>query len=257
MTALDQLRRELDTWEERDLQARLWWRDDDLGDPTAKLDPLLQCAGHLEIEPVLAVVPRWASDALPRRLADQKVCIAMHGWAHIDHQAGRGKKAEFGDARPIADLVKDARAGQERLADLFGSEPIDCFVPPWNRTVLDLAELLPSLGFQGISTFGTHRNTVQGCGVRWVNTHIDVIDWRGNRRFVGPDPMAEAITKELVSRRREVGPTCEPIGLLTHHLEMTKNDWTDFEAICAMLVTHPSTKMLGSRDIFARHAFDE
>ena len=64
MGALDHLYRELSAWGEKDLLAGFWWRDDDLGTPTTELDLLLGCAGRLEVEPVLAVVPIWASSTL-------------------------------------------------------------------------------------------------------------------------------------------------------------------------------------------------
>ena len=250
MRALDLLHLELDAWSGEGFFADLWWRDDDLGAPTPDLDPLLRTAGALGTEPLLAVVPKWASPDLPRRLAGEPARVAVHGWAHVDHEAGRAKKAEFGAARPIADLVTDVIAGHAKLADLFGDELVACFVPPWNRMAPELARTLPDIGFQALSSFGSHHNDNDNRGLVWVNTHVDVIDWHGDRRFIGTDAMARTITAELVRRRCAASSIVEPIGLLTHHLEMTTEDWSEFETVCATVMTHPAAKMLTSRDLF-------
>jgi hypothetical protein len=252
MRALDRLNHELDAWEDDTRVAGFWWRDDDLGVPRPELDPLLRTAATLGIEPLLAVVPRWATPDLPRYLVGAPARVAVHGWAHVDHEAGRAKKAEFGGARPITDLVADARSGREKLMELFGDALVACFVPPWNRMTPEMVRTLPGIGFRALSIHGRRPANACNHGLSWVNTHVDVIDWRGDRRFVGADVMATNITAELVERRRGPTSTGEPVGLLTHHLAMTAADWREFETVCAMLVTHPAAKMLTSRDLFER-----
>lgn len=246
------LRNELDAWDKAGKQARFWWRDDDLGDPTARLDPLLDVAAALDIEPLLAVVPNWATPRLPKALEGHRARVAVHGWAHIDHQRGAGKKAEFGDARPIAILAEEARVGRARLMDLFGEALLACFVPPWNRMAPDLAEVLPGAGYRAVSVFGARPAAVTRQGLLWVNTHVDVIDWRGDRRFIGAGAIAETIILELRRRRAESDGDDEPIGLLTHHLEMQPDDWKDFSALCDILVTHPAARMLSSSALFRK-----
>jgi len=243
---------ELDAWSEAGGHARFWWRDDDLGEPTPQLDPLLRVAANLEIEPMLAVVPRWASPNLPKILQGFPARVAVHGWAHVDHQQGAGKKTEFGDARPVEILAEEARAGRERLVDLFGDDLLACFVPPWNRMVADLAKALPAVGYHAVSVFGSRPATEAVPGLNWVNTHVDVIDWRGNRRFIGSDTLAETVTRELHRRRTASDENREPIGLLTHHLEMDPDDWEDFRGVCDILVTHPAARMLSSSALFRK-----
>lgn len=242
----------LDTWGEAGKAAEFWWRDDDLGDPTRKLEPLLRTAEALKFEPLLAVVPLWATPDLPRILKGRLARVATHGWAHADHQHGVGKKAEFGDARPLEALSEEARAGRERLLALFGDTTLACFVPPWNRMVPELAKVLPGAGYHAVSVFGSRPRAKAGLGLRWINTHVDVIDWRGSRRFIGSDAFADAITRELRRRKPTKGRDDEPIGLLTHHLEMHPEDWEGFHELCDILMTHPATRMLSSSAIFRK-----
>lgn len=252
MTGRDDLKTELDRWQAAGLEAGIWWRDDDLGAPSPALDHLLRTAMDLSMTPLLAVVPKWATSDLPNRLAGQPVQVALHGWAHVDHEAGRGKKSEFGPARPIADLLADVSAGRERLVDLFGDDLACCFVPPWNRMIPELAHLLPSEGIYGLSLFGRHPNQSQTPNLDLINTHVDVINWRVDRRFIGADAMAKAIAVELAGRRWDRVGADEPIGILTHHLEMVADDWRAFESVGDVLVTHPAARMLRSRDLFGR-----
>ncbi|MDA1309353.1 MAG: polysaccharide deacetylase family protein [Proteobacteria bacterium] len=251
MSGLEALSRELDLWKSEGCQAGFWWRDDDLGAPTDKLEPLLGVASDLAMPPLLAVVPDWATPGLARRLAGLPVRVAVHGKAHINHQAGRGKKSEFGPSRPIADCIADAAAGRARLVDLFGPDLVACFVPPWNRMAPALAEALPSLEYQGLSTFGARREEAGVAGLNWVNTHVDVINWRGDRGFVGADCMAANLADQLTDRRQERCGTQrardEPTGILSHHLEMTVDDWRGFAMVCSILTMHPAAKMLDSR----------
>ena len=43
---------------------------------------------------------------------------------------------------------------------------------------------LPEIGFRGLSTFGPRKRVHPVRGLRAVNTHVDLVDWK-TRRFVG------------------------------------------------------------------------
>jgi len=54
-------------------------------------------------------------------------------------------------------------------------------------------------------------------GLRQVNTHIDLIDWRDGGRFIGAELATERIIAHLVAKRLGVIEQHEPTGILTHH----------------------------------------
>jgi hypothetical protein len=66
-------------------------------------------------------------------------------------------------------------------------------------------------------------------GLLQVNTHVDLVDWRGSRGFVGEERALAGLTDGLRQRRLEKsdprGGTAEPIGLLSHHLVMDEPGW--------------------------------
>ncbi len=57
-----------------------------------------------------------------------------------------------------------------------------------------------------------------------VDTHLDLMRWRGGPRFTGREPLLGRLTALLESRRRQ-GLWGEPIGLLTHHLVHDEEAW--------------------------------
>jgi hypothetical protein len=74
---------------------------------------------------------------------------------------------------------------------------------------------LPGLGFRGLSTFKPRATSE---GLVQINTHIDIVDWPGTRRFVGTDAALAAAVAHLAARRTGTCDGQEPTGLLTHHL---------------------------------------
>ncbi len=89
-----------------------------------------------------------------------------------------------------------------------------------------------------------------GPDLQQIDTHVDLVDWRGNRRFIGPDVMAERLTICLAGRRTGPGDVNEPIGILFHHRMMGESDWRDFAVVCAKMMAHSAVNMVG----FARVA---
>jgi len=242
---------ELDRWASDGLTARIWWRDDDLQRPTPALEPLLAMADATGWVPGLAVVPEGAdADALTARLTGTGAELLVHGFAHRDHTAADEKKCEFPASRPLSARCRDAREGLTRLREAFPGLVLPCFVPPWNRMPLDLVNCLTDSGFTGLSTFGPRHAPEAAPGLRRVNTHIDVIDWRGTRKFVGTGVVADALASHLEARRTGRADAEEPSGLLTHHLVMVDEDWRALEAMVLELKSHEAVDLIAPRDCF-------
>jgi hypothetical protein len=76
-----------------------------------------------------------------------------------------------------------------------------------------------------------------------VNTHLDPIDWRGERLFVG----------EVAALERLIGllDPDEPIGILSHHLAMDEPGWTFLDQLLGVLAAHPGALLCSARDLFA------
>ena len=104
---------------------------------------------------MLAAVPAWLRADRWHELQRMSRGSALftwgqHGWRHANHEPC-GKKCEFGPARLPKHKHLDLLKGRDRLAAIMGKDFTPIFTPPWNRMDQDSLELLPKLGFRGVS----------------------------------------------------------------------------------------------------------
>jgi hypothetical protein len=116
-------------------------------------------------------------------------------------------------------------------------------VPPWNRFDAGLVERLTGCGFVGLSTFGRRGAPEAAPGLTQVNTHLDPIDWRGTRLFIGET----AALGRLVA----VLDADEPIGILSHHLAMDEAGWAFLDRLLGVLTGHPGARLCPADELFA------
>ncbi|UUX48012.1 polysaccharide deacetylase family protein [Nisaea acidiphila] len=247
----EDLVRALDAAAQRGRVLDFWWRDDDLQEPAPALEPLLSFAARTGWAPGLAVVPEGMdADGLAARLDTTGAELLVHGFAHRNHAAQGQKKCEFPAGRSVAEMRADATAGLRALIAVFPDAALPIFVPPWNRIAPGFVAELTACGFSGLSAFTPRRNAEPAPGLKCVNTHIDVIDWRGTRRFVGIGAVREAIIRHLaVCAAGAVDPE-EACGLLTHHLVMVEEDWRELGALASELATHEAVRLRAPSDCF-------
>ena len=245
----DRLARELDAWGEAGRTATLWWRDDDATAPGRELDALLETAGGAPV--ALAVIPYGASEALAETLAGRaNVTILQHGYAHINHAPDGDKKIELGPHRRADHVIAELATGQDRLARIFGLRFLPVMVPPWNRIAPYLVPMLPEMKYVGLSTFAPRTRAQPVAGFHQVNTHVDLIDWRGSRGFVGADRAVDATVRHLADRRQGHADPEEATGILTHHLVQGRDSWAFMAALLAAADRHPAARLLSAPALF-------
>jgi len=234
-------------------QVDFWLRDDDAAEPTPALDHLLSLVDRHALPVVLAVPPAQAGDALARRLDGlEGVSIAVHGWAHRNHAPPEEKKQELGAHRPRATVLHELERGHSRLQTLFPGSFVAMLVPPWNRIDPALLDGLPDIGFNALSVFGPEKPSP----FKLVNTHVDVMDWRGTR---GCRDHA-LIVADILARLRQVSGDVEErtdqkgrtIGVLTHHLVHDEGVWAFLEKLFAATGRHPACRWLAGADVIGR-----
>lgn len=254
--AWDALGRELDAWAASGRQATLWWRDDDAVAPGPALDRLLDVAAQHAIPLALAVIPQPATTALAARLtaglapAGPDIAVLQHGFAHRNHGAANEKKAELGAQRPAEAVLDELRQGAALLRARFAGAALPVLVPPWNRIAPSVVAGLGTAGFTGLSTYHPRLAREAAPGVLQVNTHVDIIDWRGSRGFVGTAAALELMTAHLAARRLGRNDADEPTGLMTHHLVHDEACWTFLAALADRLADRPGAVWLDAPTIF-------
>jgi len=216
---------------------QLWLRDDDAVEPTVALDRLLIMGNRYAIPMTLAVIPALSGSALAERLqsADSidSVTVAVHGWAHQNYAPPGEKKQELGLHRPSSETLAELDRGYTELSLRHERQFVPLLVPPWNRIDPAIISGLPSIGFKGLSTFGSQSSNA----ISMMNAHVDVIDWKGSR---GGRDLHELMT-ELVSL---IESTRTPIGILTHHLVHDDKAWQFLEQLFSVTSTHKGAEWL-------------
>lgn len=235
MTAASDLwrpvRDELAIWSSAGRTARLWLRDDDATEDSAPLRRYGALIATHDVPLLLAVVPAHATTSLADYLAGRPLFDpAVHGYAHANHAPAGERAEEFPIGRGSGVIRAELAAGRRRLIELFGARLTGIYVPPWNRISAEVARLLPDLGFSALSAFGGRSMLGSNQRLREINTHVDIIDWRGNRGGRDHAWLARELAVQL-SLARAQGRS--QVGVLTHHLVHDEVAWRFLELLLA------------------------
>ena len=223
-----ELDEELGRWRDGGRIADFWWRDDDAAAPSAPLTRLLKLSESSGVPLALAVVPLGAA---PEIFSGLKARVLMHGTDHRNRAGPREKKTEFAAAEPDSEAVARLCIAREQLAAQAAKRFLPVLAPPWNRFKRALAARLPEAGLYGLSSHGPRDALEAAPGVRQVNTHVDIIDWRGTRGFVGEERALRMAIRHLASRRKGEVEAGEPTGWLTHHAVHDREAWLFLERL--------------------------
>jgi len=244
MRDLELLETELECWADAGRVATFWWRDDDAVDGSPELDLLLQCSADVTVPVALAVIPALAKRALASCIDTcPQVSVLQHGYAHRNHASAGEKSVEFGSHRPLPQMIRELVHGREELTALI-PDALPVLVPPWNRIDNQLLGELPRAGFSGLSAFTARHELEPAPGLRQINCHVDPIDWRGSRGFVGRLAAYEAVATHLRARRHACVDSEEPTGILTHHLEHDNGCWEFIRELLQCTHAHPAVRWL-------------
>ena len=251
MDGWDSLKRQLDSFTEKGVPATFWWRDDDACQLVPAFQRLVQLACDTHTPLALAVIPEGLSNDLPRWLDQSggQVTVVQHGFSHKNHAPPDQKKQELTTVVGLDFLCSRLTAGRTRLLKAFPEMFGPVLVPPWNRIDEEVLNALPSLGFQGFSTFGDEEERWQINTLRQTNCHLDIFHWKPARAFKGKEAILHELVSLLAQRLREGGR--RPIGILTHHLYHDEEVWGFLQNLLNFLQDHPAARLCGIEELFA------
>lgn len=235
---------ELDIWADSGRQAAFWWRDDDATRPGPALDRLMAVTDGIPV--ALAVIPVSAESGLVDFISkNRSISILQHGYAHTNHAPAEEKKAEFGAHRPIPAMLAEIDAGHVRLSSLFGNRFLPIFVPPWNRIATSLVGQLSAGKTRYLSTFGRRD---RHAALPYLNGHIDIINWRGDRGTLGVDLVLDTLISLLADIRLKSRDSAEPIGILTHHRDHDDKGWQFLAELLSVTRAHPGAGWISATE---------
>ena len=231
---LENLTEELRQWAQAKKTARLFLRDDDADDDTPALRQLSAITSLYKIPLLLAIIPAHATRELGEFINSKShINPAVHGFSHTNHSSQGEKKIELGAQRPLDIVLKELAQGRDKLLNIFGEKLSPVLVPPWNRISEEVAENVGKVGFVAISGFSWK---VANGNTPWVNTHVDIIDWKNDKASKTIDLVLEELTKSLVIAREN---NYAAIGILTHHLVHDDAAWKMLETLFGIISQQP------------------
>jgi len=240
---------EIGRWRDAGRVVEFWWRDDDARGPAPALSRLLALAEQARVPLALAVIPEGADRGLLSALGDG-IDVLQHGADHRN-RAGEGeKKTEFAARESPGAALERLRVGKERLAALAGAHFLAVLTPPWNRLPEQILPQLAPGGFRGLSCYGPRTASEPFPGLAQVNTHVDVIAWKGGRGFVGEEPALFQAIRHLEARRMGTADPGEPTGWLTHHACHDEPAWNFLARLFELLGPDTGVRWKRARDLF-------
>lgn len=240
---------ELARWQAAGRVVEFWWRDDDATAPTTALDRLTALSERHAIPLTLAVIPADCVAALFEGQPDS-VDTIQHGTDHRNRAAAGAKKSEFPEHEATDTALERLRAARARLQEQSSGRALPVLAPPWNRLHAQLAARLGEAGLVGLSRFQA-RGADRIPGVTQVNTHVDLIAWRGDRGFAGSGPVLAQACAHLAARRLGAADPAEPTGWLSHHAVHDAATWAFLENLFARTAAHAGVRWRRAADLFA------
>jgi len=232
---------ELERWRDAGRTAEFWWRDDDAARPVIPLTRLTSLSGRSEVPLALAAIPADAEDAIFADLPET-VHVLQHGADHRNRAPEGSRACEFPTGAPVDDAIARLAAGRARLRLLARGRLLPVLVPPWNRFAPELIGLLPGIGIRGLSTRKARSTAEPVPGVRQINVHVDLINWRGGRVFVGETEALAVAIEHLRARREYRADAGEPTGWLTHHAIHDEPLWKFLDRLFEFTASHGAVR---------------
>lgn len=251
--AWDALADEAERWRDLARPLEFWWRDDDANRGTPEVARLLQLARESGVPLALAVIPQAVqADAFDAMAPN--IDVLQHGADHRNRAAADQKKSEFPESESVDSAIGRLLSGRRQLEQVFGARALPVLAPPWNRFPATRVKHLVDAGYRGLSTFQARAAAFPAPGLRQANAHVDIIDWRAGRGFVGEARALQTVCAQLRARRLDSSDAGEPLGWLTHHAVHDEAAWKFMARLFERSHSMPGLRWLGAREIFAAQA---
>jgi hypothetical protein len=221
---------ELSRWQAANRVVEFWWRDDDACRADPALDRLYALAARTGVPLAVAAVPDQCEPAAFEGLS-AGAAVFQHGADHRNRATAAEKKTEFPAEESVEDAIARLIAGRAKLESAAQGRVLPVLVPPWNRLSPHLVTHLADAGYGGLSTYGVRNFTNLPAGLTQINTHVDIIDWKGDRGFCGTRRVLDRVTMLLAARRAHEAGANEPLGWLTHHAVHDAAAWDFLETL--------------------------
>jgi len=226
----------------------VFFRADDIAVPGKQFSELIHVFARYQVPLSMAVVPAWLTTArwkVIERLCRRDPnlwCFYQHGWRHMNHEP-RGKKQEFGPARPLSAIEKDIMRGRERLTSLMRDVFFPAFTPPWNRCSKEALIFLKASGCPVLSrSLGASPPAPSGIPDFQVN--VDLHTRKDRTASLGWKNLYAELAAGIA------GGFC---GIMIHHQRMNDNALAFLETLLEKMVAMDVFRFYHLKDLAEVH----
>lgn len=245
------LMEELDLWQETGNSAGFWWRDDDAIEHTPQLEKLDRLSRLHNAPLSIAVIPARMQASLSDYLEGRDhIRVMQHGYAHRSHAAKGQKKIEIGGERNDEAIQNELASGFDILSDAFSDRFLPVLVPPWNRIEQRCYSLIENAGLRGVSSMWARKVAYPVPALLQVNTHLDPVNWRGDRGMIDEQFAFDQLALHLYCKRTGYLDAEEPTGILTHHLEQSDAVWEFCDRLFDLVGGHSAAEWVDAGELW-------
>lgn len=242
---------ELDLWQSHGASASFWWRDDDAVAHTPQLERLDRLSRQHDAPVSIAVIPLRLEHSLADYVDGRNhFHVMQHGYAHKSHAAQGQKKIEIGGACNDEQIETELRSGFEILSKAFSEHFLPVLVPPWNRIEQRCYPLIENAGLRGVSSMWARKMAYPVPALLQVNTHLDPVNWRGDRGMIDIQFAIDQLALHLYCKRSGHVDADEPTGILTHHLEQTVAVWDFCDRLFEVIGGHSAAQWVDAGELW-------
>ena len=214
---------------------KIWWRDDDSFEVNDKFIDLIEFQKKRNINVYLSIIPSKITKEFIQNVNNiNGAYVFPHGYAHINHSDDIGKLNEYPNTRDSDQISYEISESVKKLKVSFPSKYLPVFVPPWEHYSAQLLAILPKYGLRTISLSGYNEDLLKP--LMQLNVQINFHTYKNISadRYIVYRKNLFSICKEIISVAKN-NRSNGKIGFITHHNDMNKDDWNNYNFILSEL----------------------
>lgn len=214
---------------------KIWWRDDDSFEMNDRFIDLINFQKKRNINVYLSIIPSKITKEFIQNINNTNgAYVFPHGYAHINYSDDLAKLNEYPARRDSDQISYEISEAVKKLKVNFPSKYLPVFVPPWEHYSAQLLAILPEHGLHTISLSGFYENLPKTLMQLNVQINFHIYKNISPDRYIVYHKKLLSICKEIITVVKD-NRSNGKIGFITHHNDMNKDDWNNYDFILAEL----------------------
>jgi len=229
---------------EKNTKPKLWIRDDDFCTWTGNFYHLIKNLPP-KFNILFSAVPyRFKLSLSEKQLMStlrNNIYFCVHGYNHTNNAPNTAQiSSEFPSDRTISVVKNELEIGYNTIKSNLKERFLPIFVPPWNFIHNSYLDLLAETGYEAVSADSNGKQQTNKKLIL-LNTQLDILNYQisyktSNTIIYSLKNISNLDNEiaQIITNWSKVGKSV-PIGFLTHHTAMDKNEISIFDKVVCKL----------------------